>query len=132
MVPAFRPGDWLWIRTPFASGVRRGAVVLLRRTKPTAGLSLKRIVGLPGEHLKLQGASLSINGQPHPEPYVDSRSGLEPKKDAAWDLADQEYVVLGDVRDDSLDSRAFGPVRAPQIIGVVAYRLWPPWRFAKF
>jgi signal peptidase I len=88
-------------------------------------------VGLPGEHIEQRRGRLQIEGAPLEEPYIPSSAYLEPKPDQIWTLDEDSYLVLGDARDDSLDSRAFGPVRRAEVVGVAARRLWPPSRWFK-
>ena len=96
----------------------RGAIVLLRPRSRGARPLLKRVVGLPGERVHLLGARVRVQGRLLAEPYVDPRAGLQPLPDREWTLAAGQYLVLGDARDDSLDSRAFGPVSASAILAV--------------
>jgi len=128
MTPAFQPGHFLWVRPSRPGLLRREAVVLVRRSRHPEGLYLKRLVGLPGEEIRLERGGLWIDGRPLEEPYVPAASALEPRRDQRTQLGPDEYFVLGDARDDSLDSRSFGPILAEEITGVVRCRVWPPFR----
>ena len=77
---------------------------------------IKRIVGLPGESVQLIGGRLQIDGIEIYEPFTD---GSQPRIDRTWTLRDHEYVVLGDNRRHSRDSRTFGPVPRRNIAGKV-------------
>jgi signal peptidase I len=121
MVPTLRPGDVLWVRRP--GSFRRGQIVLLRRDEE---LLIKRIVGLPGETVAVRGGHVQVNGAPLAEPYVPPTAYLEPKPDQTWNVKEGTVVLLGDARDDSLDSRRLGPIGADQIVGTAVCRLWPP------
>lgn len=125
MVPALHPGERLWVSAVPAAALRRGSIILLKRPSEPEGFFLKRLIGFPGERVLVRNARVFINGEPLSEGYVDPRAALEPKPDAAWTLGPDEYIVLGDARDDSLDSRRWGPVRVREIAGRVAFRLWP-------
>ena len=93
---------------------------------------VKRIIGLPGEKVRIGfDGTLYINGE-----EVDDGYGREVMLDpgiAAMEieLADDEYFVLGDNRNDSQDSRdpAVGPIRRSELIGRVFVRIWPFSRF---
>ena len=126
MEPAFRDGDCLLVdrqaykrHTPV-----RGEVVVLRL--PFDGqVYLKRVVGLPGEWVRLEPDWVVVNGGPLHEPYlVDTRIPGE-FVGSDWYLGPEDYLVLGDTRSDSLDSRRFGPVGIGQIEGPVLFRYWP-------
>lgn len=119
MIPAIRPGDWVWARPPRA--LARGRLVVVRKTE----LFVKRVVGLPGEQVDLRNGRVLVNGRRLSEPYVQETAFLEPMADGSWTLGAQDYLVLGDARDDSLDSRRWGPVPKNEIVGVLAWRLWP-------
>jgi signal peptidase I len=119
MAPAFPHGQRLSInrRTYKKSPPQRGDVVLFRHpTLPHKPL-LKRIVGLPTKTVHLTEGRVYINDNLLDEPYVAPRNGLNPTLDLQWSLADDEYLVLGDNRRDSLDSRRLGPIRKTWIIG---------------
>ena len=126
MVPALHPGHLLWAFKPGLNSFKRGQVVLVRLARPPQGLFLKRIVGLPGEHVKIQDIRVTINKQLLTEPYVDPRAAIQPTPSGDWVLGSDDYLVLGDARDDSFDSRRFGPVHAHEIDAIVRFRLWPP------
>ena len=126
MEPAFRDGDCLLVdrlaykrRAPI-----RGEVVVLHLPFDEQAY-LKRIVGLPGEWVRLEADWVVVNGGPLDEPYVvDRRIPIE-FVGSEWYLGSEDYLVLGDTRSDSLDSRRFGPVGIRQIEGPVLFRYWP-------
>lgn len=71
------------------------------------GQMITRIVGLPGEAIRVTSKSVSINGKTLAEPYLDTGGmGLG----GAWTTSADEYFVLGDNRFYSCDSRIFGSV----------------------
>jgi signal peptidase I len=119
---------------------RRGEIVLLRRTggahKPE---SIKRIVGLPHEQVQIVAGEVRLNGHPLREPYLPQpateaesallSAALALTPSCEWRLGADEYVVLGDNRARSTDSRSFGPVRMRDITGRVWYR-YEPWERA--
>jgi signal peptidase I len=90
------------------------------------GIRIKRIIGLSRETVEILNGRVHIDGHPLSEPYVTSVSYLQPQSDRTWTLAPGTCFVLGDARDDSLDSRRLGPISADQIIGAAVCRLWPP------
>ena len=86
---------------------------------------IKRVIGLPGETIRFSGGLLTVNGQPVSEPYVSTVT-----EDYEISLGDGEYLVLGDNRTDSYDSRMadMGPLGAEAFLGRVRWILWPPGR----
>ncbi len=127
-------------------GPSRGDVVVLRHPERWNRNYIKRVVGLPGERVQVQGEAVYINGQLLPEPYLNGSGVREQPRgvggsvnDAAfertpdpgndqvtdWLLGDDRYFVMGDNRADSDDSRGLGPVRRELIIGKAWIRYWP-------
>ncbi len=104
----------------------RGRVVVIRT--PTGNRPcwrVKRVVGLPGDILVFEDGLLFINGIRHAEPYLRGLPAYLGLDRMSFQVGDGRYFVLGDNRTYSDDSRAFGPVDASLITGVVAARLWP-------
>lgn len=87
---------------------------------------IKRVIGLPGETLKYENGILYINDRMIEENYLD-----EVTKDFTYEgkIPDECYFVMGDNRDDSLDSRYFGCFPKKDILGHANFVLFP---FAKF
>jgi signal peptidase I len=126
MRPAFEPGDYVFVRRArIARDVSAAGLPVCVRG-PDARLLLKRIVGVPGDSLRI-GTTVQVGGQALIEPYA---SGATPASQfrGVRQLAADEYLVLGDNRSASTDSRDFGPVGAGQIEGIAWFRYWPPER----
>ena len=103
----------------------RGDVVVLRDPGQPGVDCVKRIVGLPGEHVKVEQERVMVNGQQLTETYVGKSATSETQSPSQWALGDHEYLVMGDNRKDSRDSRAFGPVDLSYIVGKAWVRYWP-------
>jgi len=117
MGPALQRGGWIVVRRRWRrqQPLRRGQVALVRRPDEPARECLKRVVGLPGESISIHGGRVHVQGRPLEEPYACS------DPDESWGpivLRDGEYVVLGDNRRYSTDSRVWGPVRAGDVTGI--------------
>ena len=113
------------VRTRFTwNNLRRGDVAAFRRP---GGIYIKRVVGLPGEDIRIANGQVILNGAALVEAYT---RGAACGEEQEWFNGSDEYFLLGDNRADSNDSRAFGPVPADFIIGRVWFRCWPPskWR----
>jgi signal peptidase I len=111
---------------------RRGDVVVFH-SPPNAALLcgqggdyVKRIVGLPGEVIRIRDGVVYVNGSRLAEPYLGASardSGLD-----EWLVPRGKYFVLGDNRAASCDSRVWGAVPREDLIGPVLVTYWPPTR----
>lgn len=82
---------------------------------------IKRVIALPGETISCENGKIYVNGKKQEEKYSMGITGdFEKIK-----LADDEYFVLGDNREDSLDSEELGPMNASQIKGTTSLVLYP-------
>ena len=92
---------------------------------------IKRVIGLPGDHLVLRNGSYVIYNKAHPQgfdpdktlPYGHNMPVTTGNTDLT--LKQNQIFVSGDNRPDSLDSRAFGPINASQIVGKLVLRVFP-------
>jgi signal peptidase I len=117
MEPGIRPGGWILVlrRWRRQRPLRRGQVVLVRAPDEPARERLKRVVGVPGESVSILGGSVHIDGRPLAERYAQS----DPNE--SWGpiaLSEGEYLVFGDNRKRSTDSRVWGAIRAVDVVGV--------------
>lgn len=129
MTPALQPDDFLVLRAgPPKADRAFGEIVALRDPRPEGSgrIVLKRVVGLPGESLRV-GGGVQINGRVLDEPYAHGETPAEQHRGINR-LAEDEYFVLGDHRGGSTDSRDFGPIRRDAILGTAVFRYWPPER----
>jgi signal peptidase I len=115
MAPAYPPGTRVYT-APITTPLRRGDVVLL--DDGDREYALKRIVGLPGETVHLWRGSVFINRRLLREPYLARLTYTFPDERTrvyAFQLGPDQYLVLGDNRSRSIDSRVYGPVERKQI-----------------
>jgi signal peptidase I len=117
--------------------VRRGDVVVFRFPEDPTRDFLKRVVGLPGETVAIRDRTVFVDERPLPEPYVfhaDDRIWPDdpaiPEEKRRRDqlpptrVPPGAYFVLGDNRDDSSDSRQWGPVPATNLVGRALFVYW--------
>ncbi|MBI4262051.1 signal peptidase I [Candidatus Uhrbacteria bacterium] len=113
----------------------RGTVIIFKCSSPACGASrgshlIKRVVGLPGEHLELRRGLLFIQNAARPEGfYLDERPyltrGIYEHDVVSVDLGSDEYFVMGDNRCVSFASEDFGPIKRSWIVGRAWIRGWP-------
>ncbi len=84
--------------------------------------AIKRVLGLPGETLEVKGGRLFVNDRPVSEPYLSTPMTYTM---APLTLGADEYFLLGDNRNVSLDSHIWGPVPGDHLLGPLKMRAWP-------
>ena len=98
-----------------------GDIVVIRDPED-GGLSVKRIVAVGGEQVKLNGGAVFVNDRRLHEPYLGSGTRTYGSRSRNFDsihCGQNEFFVLGDNRTNSADSRIYGPVTRQNILGVV-------------
>ena len=118
--------------------VNRGDVVVFDNPGQGSGIDdlIKRVVALEGETFEIRDGSVYIDGTRLEEPYLADGASTFPKAPipGCVNEADSLYcqvpegkvIVLGDSREDSRDSRFFGPVDVDDIVGRAFMKIWPP------
>lgn len=106
---------------------QRGDVIIFKYPKDPSKYFIKRVVGLPGETVIVAPGQVEIKNSAHPNGFTLN----EPYTSSPWadnvttTLGPNHYFVMGDNREASLDSRAWGPVPVANIVGKTFLRLWP-------
>ncbi len=130
------------IRVPFTDVVfpfgdpTRGEIVVFRYPRDERQFFIKRIIGMPGDTVTIDAGRVTIfnavypNGRLLEEPYINSNTSRT--NNVSVILGSDEYFVMGDNRDASLDSRSFGPVKRSLIVGRTLFRGWPFDRIKRF
>lgn len=125
MEPHIAPGEYVLINT-FAYRIgrpHRQDIVAFSRDGDARGLFIKRVIGLPGDRVRIRRGTVFLNGSALVEPYVryaDDRSLPEVT------VPPRSVYVLGDNRAVSEDSRVFGPIPDDRLMGRAIAGLWPP------
>jgi signal peptidase I len=122
MRPTLNPGQRIAV-APLLRPPGRGDLVVVARPGHGDLEVVKRVVGLPGERVRLHPGGLEVDGRPVPEPYL---AGPPAAGTLEVELGPAEYLVLGDHRAASTDGRDFGPVGADALLGRVRFAYWPP------
>jgi signal peptidase I len=104
--------------------IERGDIVVFRYPRDPSKSYIKRVIGVPGDHIHIDSGQVYVNGELIDEDYVppayaDERSYPETIVPA------HSYFMLGDHRSMSNDSRDFGPVKEGYIFGQAVFGYWP-------
>ena len=103
------------------SEVRRGDIIYL----------IKRVIGLPGEKVEIKNSQLYINDKQYKEDYLPDDlvyDDFSLKTLGYESIPKDTYLVLGDNRKNSLDSREIGLIKKKDINGKISFRFWPVYR----
>jgi len=165
MLPSLYIGDFILVNK-FSYGIRvpvwnkkiietgspeRGDVMVFRYPRDPSLDYIKRVIGLPGDHIAYFNKVLYVNGkptgrkfegqyegpgQPHASEYVENLEGVEHSMllmpgrpnslEGEYVVPEKMYFVMGDNRDNSTDSRVWGPVPEENIVGK-AFMIWMHW-----
>lgn len=108
--------------------IKRGDIVICKfNNKPI----IKRVIALPGEHVFINNNFVYVNDKLIKEPYILDY-GLAEEKIIDFVLSDNEYFIMGDNRNSSIDSRIFGPVNKKNIVAKVLFKFFPRFSFVNY
>jgi signal peptidase I len=131
------PGQYVLIDklTPRWAPYARGDIVVLdpplQASRQGGTPFIKRVIGVPGDHVELKEGVVYVNDTALAEPYIFIENGRSQDTDpipggpTEWRVPEGRLLVMGDHRQVSSDSRAFGPVEISRIIGRAWLRYWP-------
>ena len=139
MVPTLQVGDRIIVSklSTELGGVHRGDVVVFQRPPaencggdagPTSDL-VKRVIGLPGDHITSRGNQIIINGKVLNQPWKHAPTLGNPIGSVY--VPKGQYFMMGDNRPSSCDSRIWGTLPKKLIIGKVVLRIWPLSSFGR-
>jgi signal peptidase I len=140
MDPTFATGQYLIVDqlTYRLDDPVRGDVIVFRLPQDPSRFLIKRLMGLPGETVKIVGTQVSVKEVGSDEFRNLSENYITHPKEANLEetLGEGEYFVLGDNRANSLDSRFFGTIDEKFLVGRALVRLFPfnkiDWKPGKF
>jgi signal peptidase I len=106
----------------------RGDIIVFRYPLDTSRDFIKRVIGVPGDTVHTTSTAVIVDGQTLHEPYIRVPFNFESD---TWKLGPHEFFVMGDNRDNSLDSRSWGLLDKSYIVGKVVAVYWPVnnWEF---
>lgn len=140
MVPTLNDKDEIFVEKIsriFPAWLKRGDIVTADTYKTPRDdqeiVVIKRIIGMPGEHVEIRDGAVLINGKILDEAYLPqgTMTSEHTLEYADCYLGDSEYYLMGDNRINSRDSRDFGPVDRSDIEGRLLLRFYPLDKFGK-
>ena len=131
MRPTLEDGEFVLVsKLNYQFGeVERGDIIVFHFPMDPEQELIKRVIGLPGDHIRVGEGAVSVNGQVLNEPYI----AAAPAYTGEWDVPDGHLFVLGDNRNDSSDSHSWGLLPAENVVGKAVVIYWPPpfWKVIK-
>ncbi len=124
MLPSLKSGEFVVVnRLAYKFGnPGHGDVIVFRFPRDPSQEFIKRVIGLPGDEVKIARGVVSINGQKMNEEYIAAPPGYQ----GEWTVPAGAVFVLGDNRNNSSDSHNWGSVPFEDIIGEAVFVYWPP------
>ncbi|MBI3161002.1 MAG: signal peptidase I [Chloroflexi bacterium] len=131
MIPTLQDGEFVLVSKlnyVFTDAERGDIVVFYFPMDPGQEL-IKRVIGVPGDHVVVKDGTVTVNGQALSEPYIAEA----PRYNGEWGVPDGQLFVLGDNRNDSSDSHSWGLLPAGNVVGKAVVIYWPPqmWKIIR-
>lgn len=109
---------------------QRGDIIVFNPPSMSDKPYVKRVIGLPGDHIRVHNNQVFVNGTAISEPYIASPpSYTYPLNGSDYVVPENSLFVLGDNRNNSSDSHHFGAVAFDSVIGKATLSYWPSSRF---
>ena len=122
MYPNYKDGD-IMILKKFDNSIDRMEIVVL---KYNGEKLIKRVIGLPGEYIEFKDNELFVNESKVDDVKLEVSTGDFTLNDLGYDIIPEDYyLVLGDNRPISQDSRMIGLISKKNILGTTDFRIWP-------
>jgi signal peptidase I len=149
MVPNFQDGNYVLV-DEFTYRIHpptRGDVIVFHDPQDWSTYFIKRVIGLPNEKVVIANNQVTVfntqnpNGFTLDETYLPAGTPLAPNDctggqlsgtSCTYMLSSSTYLMFGDNRAESYDSRDWGPLPAKNIVGLVRVRLWPVTEITAF
>ena len=129
MEPTLRNGEFVIVnKLAYKLGSPSiGDVIVFHYPRDPSQEYIKRVIGLPGDEVKVSGGKVYVNGTQLTEPYIASPA----RYNNEWKVPEGGLFVFGDNRNNSSDSHNWGAVPMENIIGKALFVYWPPdqWGF---
>lgn len=124
MRPTLEDGEFLLVNkvSYFFDDVQRGDIIVFHFPLNPEEELIKRVIGLPGDHVVVQNNQVFVNDQLLSEPYI----AQAPLYYGDWIVLEDHLFVLGDNRNNSNDSKDWGMLPAENVVGKAVLIYWPP------
>jgi len=124
MLPTLEEGEYIIINklSYYLQEPERGDIIVLRFPNDRSRDFIKRIIGLPGDHIEVANGVVTVNGTPLEEPYINAK----PTYTGSWTVPADHYFVLGDNRNNSSDSHNWSYLPRDDIVGKAWLIYWEP------
>jgi signal peptidase I len=138
MLPNFHNGEFVLTDqlTHRFRHPQRGEIIIFKAPPQPKKEYIKRVIGLPGEKIKIQNNRITIFNKDHPDGFILEEGYLAPgtitegkteiTTNTLFTVPEGQYIVMGDNRTASSDSRQWGGVPEGMIVGRAIIRIWPP------
>ncbi len=129
MEPNFDNGNYLVVDiiSYKLENPERGDVIVFHYPGNRSLYYIKRIVGVSGDVISIKSGDIYVNGEKVNEEYLPDYTITDSYDRSEFSLGTGQYFVMGDNRSASFDSRSWGPLERKDIVGVVKFRVWPPF-----
>ena len=123
MEPTLMPGQFILVNklSSKLNDINRGDIIVFHYPIDPREDYIKRVIGIPGDTIEVRGNMVYVNGHAIKEPYI----AAEPSYNGSWVVPVSELFVLGDNRNQSSDSHAWGFVPWANIVGKALIIYWP-------
>ncbi len=127
MMPTLENGEFLVIsRLSYRFGTpQRGDIIVFHYPRNPTEEYIKRIIGLPGDRIRVHNGVVYVNDYPLEEPYI----AAPPAYETDTLVPEGRLFVLGDNRNNSSDSHSWGTVPIDYVVGKAVFVYWPLTRF---
>jgi len=124
MEPSLHSGEFVIVnRLAYKLGdPESGDVVVFHYPPDPDQEYIKRVIGLPGDRVRVTDGMVYVNDQALDEPYI----AASPRYQGEWEVPQDHLFVLGDNRNNSSDSHNWGAVPMENVIGEAIFIYWPP------
>lgn len=132
MLPTFHTGDYLVTEkvTYRFREPKLGEIVVVKNPRDESQDFIKRVIAVPGDTIEISNRKVILNGSVLKEKYLPegrpTPAGAFLNEGNPVKVATNQYIVIGDNREHSSDSREWGPVTKKEIIGRALFRYFPP------
>jgi len=124
MMPTLQDGEFVLVnRIAYRFGdVQRADIIVFHYPQAPEEELIKRVIGLPGDEIRIQDGRVTVNGVQLEEVYIAS----PPEYAGSWNVPDGYLFVLGDNRNNSSDSHQWGMLPIGNVVGQALLIYWPP------